>query len=65
VSVIRKRRTAQEGLERAKDEVGLDQYEVRRWDAWYRHITLSLSAYASLQVARAHSESEGDRMGPT
>jgi SRSO17 transposase len=26
--------------------VGLDQYEVRRWDAWHRHITLSLLAHA-------------------
>jgi hypothetical protein len=42
----------EEGLERAKDEGGLDQYEVRRWDAWYRHVTLCLLAQAALQVAR-------------
>ena len=24
--------------------VGLDQYEVRRWDGWYRHITLAMLA---------------------
>ena len=24
---------------RAKQEVGLDEYEVRRWTGWYRHIT--------------------------
>jgi hypothetical protein len=29
----------EESLERAKGEVGLDQYEVRRWDAWHRHVT--------------------------
>ena len=22
--------------------MGLDQYEVRRWDGWYRHITLAI-----------------------
>jgi SRSO17 transposase len=60
VSVVAKRWTAQEGLERAKDEVGLDQYEVRRWDAWHRHITLSLLAHAALQVTRsAYGELEG------
>ena len=30
--------------------MGLDQYEVRRYDAWYRHITLSLLAHAVLCV---------------
>jgi len=26
---------------------------VRRWDAWYRHITLALLAHASREVTRA------------
>jgi SRSO17 transposase len=64
VSVVAKRWTAQEGLEQAKDEVGLDQYEVRRWDAWHRHITLSLLAHAALQVARARAASSGGRRSP-
>jgi SRSO17 transposase len=64
VSVVAKRWTAQEGLERAKDEVGLDQYEVRRWDAWHRHVTLSLLAHASLQVTRARVASGGEHPGP-
>ena len=38
------------GFEIAKGEVGLDQYEVRRWDGWYRHITLALLAHAFLTV---------------
>jgi SRSO17 transposase len=41
------------GLEQAKGEVGLDQYEVRRWEAWYRHVTLALLAHAFLEVTRA------------
>lgn len=37
----------------AKGEVGLDQYEVRSWSSWYRHITLSLLAHALLTVLKA------------
>ena len=32
----------------AVENVGLDQYQVRRYDAWYRHMTLCLLAAASL-----------------
>ena len=44
----------EESFETAKGEVGLDQYEVRSWHGWYRHITLSLLAHAYLTVTRAH-----------
>ena len=27
------------GFESAKGECGLDEYEVRTWDAWHRHAT--------------------------
>jgi SRSO17 transposase len=37
----------------AKGECGLDQYEVRKWDAWHRHVTLSMLAHAYLTVTRA------------
>ena len=37
----------------AKGEVGLDQYEVRNWTGWSRHITLAIGAYALLTVRRA------------
>jgi hypothetical protein len=30
--------------------MGLDQYQVRRYDAWYRHVTLCLVAGAYLAV---------------
>jgi SRSO17 transposase len=39
-------------LEEAKDDVGMDQYEVRNWDAWYRFITLSLMAAGWLASVR-------------
>lgn len=29
-------------FEQAKGGFGLDEYEVRRWEAWHRHVTLSL-----------------------
>lgn len=40
-------------FEAAKGEFGLDQYEVRRWDAWHRFVTLSLLAHAFVSVMRA------------
>ena len=43
----------EDSFESAKGEVGLDQYEVRLWVSWYRHITLALLAHAYLTVTRA------------
>jgi SRSO17 transposase len=37
----------------AKGECGLDQYQVRNWRGWYRHITLSMLALAVLAALRA------------
>src|SRR5919206_497157 len=45
-------------FEAAKGEVGLDQYEVRRWDGWHRHVTLALLAHAYLAVIRSQAEGE-------
>lgn len=42
----------EQSFELAKNEVGLDQYEVRRWDGWYRHITLAMFSLAYLAVVR-------------
>jgi SRSO17 transposase len=49
----------EECIEAAKGEVGLDQYEVRKWDGWYRHITLALFAHAMLSVIRARVTEKG------
>lgn len=46
-------------IEEAKGEVGLDHYEVRKWDGWYRHITLALVAHATLTVIRARVAEKG------
>ena len=40
-------------FEAAKGAVGLDQYEVRSWTGWYRHITLAMWALALLTMMRA------------
>ena len=39
-------------FEAAKGEVGLDQYEVRSWTGWHRHVTLAMLAHAYLAVLR-------------
>jgi SRSO17 transposase len=42
----------------SKGESGLDEYEVRKWDGWQRHITLCLLAHAYLVVVRSVAENE-------
>lgn len=39
-------------FEAAKQETGLDEYEVRSWAGWHRHVTLSLLAMMFLTVVR-------------
>jgi SRSO17 transposase len=55
VRVAGTRWAIEDSIETAKGEVGLDQYEVRRWVSWYRHITLSLLAHAYLTITRAQA----------
>jgi hypothetical protein len=45
-------RRAAHPSQQAKNEAGLDQYQVRDWRAWYAHITLSMAAHALLVIAR-------------
>ncbi len=56
VRVAGSRWKIEEGFEEAKGEVGLDQYEVRGFRAWYRHVTLALLAHAILVVLRAEAQ---------
>jgi SRSO17 transposase len=39
----------------SKGEVGLDQYEVRTFDSWYKHITFALLALALITVISSKS----------
>ena len=50
----------EESFEAAKGEAGLDNYQVRLYDAWYRHITLAMLALAFLAVMR-HKSKKGTR----
>src|SRR4029453_4038179 len=53
VRVAGSRWRVEEAFEQAKGEVGLDHYQVRRYPAWYRHITLAMAALAFLAITRA------------
>jgi SRSO17 transposase len=50
----------EESFEAAKGEAGLDNYQVRLYGAWYRHITLAMLALAFLAVMR-HKPKKGTR----
>jgi len=51
----------EECLELAKGDCGLDEYEVRTWAGWHRHVTLSLWALAVVVVIRARAAKAGGR----
>jgi SRSO17 transposase len=53
VTVAGTRWAVEECFQAAKNETGLDHYQVRRYDAWYRHATRSMLALAFLQVTAA------------
>ena len=65
VRVAGTRWAIEECFEEAKGEVGLDQYEVRRWDGWYRHITLAMLAHAYLAVIRHQAMEQGEKGATT
>ncbi len=56
VSVAGQRWAVESAFQMAKGECGLDHYEVRHWQGWYRHITLSMLALAVLTVLRAREK---------
>jgi len=43
----------------SKNEVGLDQYQVRKYDAWYRHITLAMLAHTFLTITAHQTQKRG------
>jgi SRSO17 transposase len=64
VRVAGSRWGVEETFQFAKNETGLDHYQVRRYQAWYRHITLSMLAAAFLAVT-AHHERRHQKGEPT
>ena len=63
VRVCQERWVVEDCFAEAKGEVGLDHYEVRRWDAWHRHVTLCLLAHAFLVVVRLGARDAEDLGG--
>ncbi len=53
VTVAGARWAVEECFQAAKNETGLDHYQVRRYGAWYRHVTLSMPGLAFLTVSAA------------
>jgi SRSO17 transposase len=58
IRVAGRRWAIEDSFEAAKGEVGLDDYQVRKWDGWHRHTTLCLLAHAYLAVVRSVAEHE-------
>jgi SRSO17 transposase len=58
VEVAGARWAIEECFEQAKQETGLDEYEVRSWIGWQRHVTLAMLAHATLVVLRARATGE-------
>jgi SRSO17 transposase len=50
----------EECFQTAKNEAGLDQYQVRDYRAWYAHITLAMLAAAYLAAIRTQEAEKGD-----
>jgi hypothetical protein len=60
VHVAGARWAIEECFQAAKNECGLDEYEVRRYVGWYRHITLAMLAHTFLVAMSARAAEKGD-----
>jgi SRSO17 transposase len=56
VRVAGARWAIEESFQIAKDDLGLDQYEVRSWQGWHRHVTLVMLVQAYLTALRAQAQ---------
>jgi SRSO17 transposase len=59
VRIAGSRWAIEECFQAAKNECGLDQYEVRRYPGWYRHITLAMLAHVFLAAMAAAEIEKG------
>jgi len=59
------RYTVEQCIEEAKGETGLDDYEVRYWQSWHRHITLSMMAHAWLAAIRYKANQKKGGLSPS
>jgi SRSO17 transposase len=63
VAVAGARWAVEDCFAEAKNETGLDHYQVRRYRAWYRHVTLSMLAHAFLAVTARPSRAAPPEKG--
>ncbi len=60
IRVAGSRWAVEERFQTAKQECGLDDYQVRRYPGWHRHMTLAMAAHAwGLTVLRARKLNAG------
>lgn len=59
------RYTVEQCFEEGKGETGLDDYQVRYWHSWYRHITLSMMAHAWLASIRHQATEKKGVLNPS
>ena len=64
IRVAAARWAIEECFQTAKNEAGLDHYQVRGYRAWYAHITLAMLAAAYLAATRAQEAKKGDLNPP-
>lgn len=65
VHVAGRRWTIEESFEHAKDELGLDECEVRHYHGWYRRITLVMLTQLFLNVLRLQAQQAEKNSGDT
>jgi SRSO17 transposase len=53
IAVAGMRWKIEENNAQGKDLLGLDQYQVRKWTPWHRHVTTCMLAHAFLAATRA------------
>jgi hypothetical protein len=64
IRVAAARWAIEECFQTAKNEAGLDHYQVRGYRAWYAHITLAMLAAAYLAATRAQEVKRGTHVRP-
>ena len=64
VRIAGSRWAVEETFQFTKNETGLDHYQVRKYHAWYRYITLSMLAAAFLAVTAHHERHYWEKGAP-
>jgi SRSO17 transposase len=64
VQVAGARRPIEECFGASKNETGLDNYQIRTWNAWHRHIAFSMLAHTFLAITAHPARKSGDHTPP-